>query len=424
LSASDVLPEPRQVDALAEFGSAEFLRDPYPFLKWLRENDPVHLTSKGFYLVSRHRDLTYLLSGTTGLLRTPEPATFAESMPQVYRHRSLEMMLTSVLSMNPPEHTRVRRLVARVFTRRATEDLRDRIGHVCDRLLDAVEGPLRDGEVVDLYPTVCQPLPRLVIAEMLGVPAVDHDWLTSATIDIAAGLTADSHSDVEEMLNLADRQTVRLEEYFRDLAALRRLAPGDDLVSGLTRTHAQDPDRLSDDELVNLVWFLWLAGTDSTAVALIHCVWSMVLFPDQCHWLRGGYNEAFAFVDEVMRRTTSAPYTVTPRLATCDLLLSGVTYPRGADFRALFAAANRDPEVFEDPDRFDPSRDNSKQTLTFSKGIHHCLGAFLARTGLAVAMSRLHTRFPTLAAMSEPHWGGLVRDPALHSLPVALKPSH
>jgi cytochrome P450 len=408
------------IDALAEFGTPGFLRDPYPFLKRLRETDPVHLTGKGFYLVSRHADLTYLLSGTTDLLRTPDIAMIAETMPQINEHRSLRTLLSSLLSMNPPEHTRVRRLVARVFTKRATENLAGRIGQLCDRLLDRVAEPIRDGEVVDLYPTVCQPLPRLVIADMVGVPSVDHDWLTSATIDIAAGLTADTHSDVEDLMARADRQTERLEEYFRALADERRRHPCDDLLSELTRRHEAEPDRLTDDEIVNLVWLLWLAGTDSTAVGLIHCVWTMTEFPDQRHWLRGGYACAFAFVDEVLRRTTSAPYTVTPRLATRDITLSGVTYPEGSDFRALFAAANRDPAVFGDPDRFDPSRD-TKPSLTFSKGIHHCLGSFLTRTTLTMATARLHTMFPDLVARNEPHWAGLVRDPALHSLPVALE---
>ncbi|QUQ65531.1 cytochrome P450 [Kutzneria sp. CA-103260] len=408
------------VDALAEFGSPEFLRDPYPFVEWLRVNDPVHLTSKGFYLVSRHADLCHLLSGTTDLLRTPDAATFAESMPAVNQHRSLRTLLSSILSMNPPEHTRVRRLVARVFNRRTTENLAGRIGELCDRLLDPLTGPLHDGQVVDLYPTLCQPLPRLVIADMLGVPEADHDWLTKATIDIAAGLTADSHRDAESMLALADEQTLRLEQYFRALAEERRRNPGDDLLSQLTAKHEEEPERLTEDELVNLVWFLWLAGTDSTAVGLIHCVWTMTEFPDQRHWLEGGYASAFAYVDEVLRRTTSAPYTVTPRLATRDITLNGITYPAGSDFRALFAAANRDPAVFPDPDRFDPSRDN-RQTLTFSKGIHHCLGAFLTRTTLTMAVSRLHATFPNLVALNEPHWGGLVRDPALHSLPVEAR---
>jgi cytochrome P450 family 114 len=410
---------PTPVDALAMFGTEEFLLDPYPFLKWLRENDPVHLTSKGYYLVSRHSDLVSLLSGTTDLLRTPDIATFAEFMPQIYQHKALETLLSSILSMNPPEHTRVRRLVARVFTRRAVEEFRERIGLLCDRLLYPITEMLRDGEVVDLYPVLCQPLPRLVIAELLGVPRADHDWLTRTTIDIAAGIAADSHQDAEEMMKLADEQTGRLQDYFRKLAAERRKAPGDDLISGLARSQVEDPDRLTDDELVNLAWFLWVGGTDSTAVAMIHCVWTMTQFPGQCHWLRGDFDESLAFVDEVLRRTTSILYTVAPRFATRDLRLSGVTCPAGSDVRAVFAAANRDPGAFADPDRFDPARDN-RNSLTFGKGTHHCLGAFLARNALAMGLSRLHARFPGLVAISEPHWGGLVRDPSLHSLPVAV----
>jgi cytochrome P450 len=207
-------------------------------------------------------------------------------------------------------------------------------------------------------------------------------------------------------------------DYFRELAAARRRDPGADLISTLVR--APEPDRLADDELVNLIWLLWLAGTDANAVCLDHCVWSVLAFPDQCHWLRGDFARAVAFVDEVLRRTAPVMFSPLPRLAVREFELDGVTYPAGTDIRPMFMAANRDPAAFPDPDRFDPSRDNNRQMLTFSGGIHHCLGVFLARTALATATAQLHHRFPGLVGLAEPRWGGLAVEATTRAVPVRL----
>ncbi|QUQ65532.1 cytochrome P450 [Kutzneria sp. CA-103260] len=405
------------LDALAEFASPEFQRDPYPFLHRLRDVDPVHRTAKGFYLATRHADASFLLAGVGDLFRGPSFAELTAAMPQLTEHRALSILMTCLMAQNPPEHTRLRKLVASRFTPRAVDAFAGRIGVICDRLLDAVEEPLRDGEVVDLHRTLSEPLPRLMIAELLGVPAADHEWLITAVRDIADGLTAASTVGPPTALLLADEQTVRMENYFRELAAARRRDPGDDLISGLVR---QEKDRLTDDELVNLVWLLWLAGTDANTISLDHCVWSLLAFPDQCQWLHGYFGRSVAFVDEVLRRTAPVMFSPLPRLATREFELDDVTYAAGTDIRPVFTAANRDPAAFPDPDRFDPSRDN-RQLLTFSAGIHHCLGMFLARNGLATATSRLHNRFPGLVGLADPRWGGLAVASASRSVPVALE---
>jgi cytochrome P450 len=322
-----------------------------------------------------------------------------------------------MMAQNPPSHTRLRRLVARHFTPRAVEEFSEHISSVCARLLDAVSEPLRDGEVVDLHQALSEPLPLLLIAELLGVPSSDHGWLTTAVHDIAAGLTASATGTAS--LALADEQTVRMEEYFRDLAARRRADPGDDLISGLVRSS----DRLTDDELVNLVWLLWLAGTDANMVMMDHCVFSILEFPGSTEWLRGSLEDATAFVDEVFRRTPPVIFSPLPRPAVREVEIGGVRYPAGTDIKPCFAAANRDPAVFAEPDRFNPARGNNREHLAFSGGIHHCLGAFLARTGLATASAGLHTMFPGLSGVDEPRWGGLSVDPASRQVRVVLEGS-
>jgi cytochrome P450 len=399
------------LDLLAQFTSPEFQRDPYPYLHRLREAEPIHRTAKGFYLATRHADASFVLTETGDLFQSPGLAEVTAAMPQIVEHRALSILMTCVMARNPPEHTRLRKLVASWFTPRAVNAFAGKIDQIGRRLLDAIDEPLRDGEVVDLHGALSEPLPRLMIAELLGVPPSDHSWLIDAVLDIADGLTAATTAGPADALALADEQTVRMENYFRDLAAERRRAPGDDLISGLVRSE------LTEDELVNLVWLLWLAGTDANTVSMDHCVWSMLTFPDQSHWLLG---DAKSFVDEVLRRTAPVMFSPLPRPATRDFEIDGVVYPAGTDIRPVLTAANRDPAVFPDPDRFDPSRDN-RRMLTFSAGIHHCLGVFLARTGLATATSLLHRRFPALVGLAEPRWGGLAVESTTRSLPVALE---
>jgi cytochrome P450 len=411
----------QRLDILVRFASPEFQRDPYPFFHELRERDPVHLTSKGFYLAMRHADSSFVLSEVGGLFRAPELEMLMKAMPEVTERRTQWMLVTCLMARNPPEHTRLRRLVARHFTPHAAQKLHGDIGRICDSLIDSIVEPLRDGEVVDLHHEISEKLPLLLIAQLLGVPAADHGWMITAVHDMAAGLTAAATSGGAEALLRADEQTIRMENCFRELAAERRKAPGDDLISGLTRMHDEDPDRLTDDELVNLVWLLWLAGTDANTVTMDHCLWSIFEFTDQCHWLAGDHASAVAFVDEVLRRTPPVIFSPLPRLAVRDVEVGGITYPAGTDIKPCFAAANRDPEVFEDPDRFDPSRPNTGKLLTFSGGIHHCLGVFLARAGLAMASSRLYTRLPGLSCLDEPRWGGLAVDPATRGIRVVLE---
>jgi cytochrome P450 len=404
-------------DILALMVTPEFQRDPYPFLHRLRESDPVHLTSKGFYLATRHPDAELVLAETGALFQDPDPAQLIAAMPQIAEHRSLEVLVRCMMAQTPPKHTHTRRLVAQFFTPAAVSALTQRIGQACDGLLDAVDEPLRDGEVVDLHHTVAEPLPLILIAEMLAVPPADRDWLVAAVPVITAGLTAAAISAGGDILARADAETGRVEAYFRQLAAERQEKPGDDLISALACVSEQDPNRLTEDELVNLVWLLWLAANDTVAIELDHCVWSMTSYPDQSDWLRGGPDRALAFVNEVVRRTPPTMFSPLARPATREVRLGETVLPAGSDVRAVIAAANRDPEVFPDPDRFDPSRDTSAM-VSFGASIHRCLGVFLAPAVLAQAVARLYDRFPQLTATTEPRWGGLICDPATRSVPV------
>jgi cytochrome P450 family 114 len=385
------------MDALASFAAPDFRRDPYPFLKWLRENDPVHRTSKGFYLVSRHADAAAVQRGTGELFRGPDRDHLAQHLPSALHHPSVAFRLDAMLLKNPPEHTRLRRLVARDFTPKRVAGLRERITARCDDLLDAIAEPLRDGDVVDLHAKLSTALTVQVIAELAGVPRSDHDWLAPLVKDFVVALSGLS----EDALTTADQHTKVLREYFQDLIDERRRTPRSDLTSALVATGPAEPDRLPDDEVVSMLLTLWIAGFETTAAGIDHGVLAMINHPDQRGWLT---RDGVAFTGEVLRYSGPALFTPVPRIATEPVELSGVTLPADSDVRPLFAAANRDPEVFDDPDRFDPARDTSA-SLAFGYGIHHCLGAFLGRAEIRIALTRLYARFPDLVLSSPPEWG-------------------
>jgi cytochrome P450 len=404
------------VDVLREFATPEFRRDPYPYFRWLRENEPVCRTSEGFYLVTRHADVTFVQNRNGDLFVSPEAAQVVEVMPQIREHQLMEKLLGSLASLNPPAHTRLRRLVARVFTPRNIDGFRDQMAVICGRLLDAIEEPLRDGEVVDLREKLSGPLPMLTIAELLGVPGDEHEWLMAAARTIFAGVTASAYGDWDAV-GRGDESTAAMEEYFIRLAEDRRRAPRKDLVSGLVQSH--DEDRLSNGELSGLIWLLWVAGTDTTSAGMDHCVWTVAGRPEMHHWLQGDAAQATAYVDEVLRMYSPGLFSPLPKIALQDVELSGRRIPAGSDVRVAWAAGNRDPEVFPDPDRFDPTRDTGK-TLTLGGGMHHCLGRFLARAELSIATTMLHQRFPTLTAESDPEWCGIGCDISGREVPVTL----
>jgi cytochrome P450 len=405
------------VDVLAHFATPEFRRDPAPFLRWLREEAPVHRTAQGFYLVSRFADVAWMSGAGRDVVLRPSRERMDEQLPGARRHRALATLLDSLVMSNPPDHARLRRYIGAAFTPQRVDRLRQRIAEVCERRLDQIEAPLRDGESVDLHHEWSLPVSLQVIAELLGVPEEDVSWLGPGVRQISDGIS----SATDELLDIADQRTEELEEYFDRLVVERRRKPGDDLISAL----AVETDGAADitgRELFELLWLLWLAGFESSASMLDQSVIALFEHPDQARWLRAGYQEAVAFADEVLRYNVVELFTPIARITARDIELSGVTVPAGSDLRPVIAAANRDPEQFPDPDRFDAGRDNAVSGFSFGQGIHRCVGAFLARAEMAVGTSLLGKRFPNLAPAGEPTFKDeIVTTRMTVSFPVTLE---
>ena len=296
-----------------------------------------------------------------------------------------------ILVMDPPDHTRLRRLVAPSFTPGALARLEPWIRRRADQLLDAV-----GGDTFDLVSCFAEPLPIGVIAELLGV---DNDPRFSGWgRDLIAG-TMDPGLADELVQARSGAANVELAAFLEDLIERRRHEPGDDVLAHLVRAE-EAGDRLSTNELVVLCMTLLVAGFVTTVNLIGNAVLTLIGHPEETARLRHDPSLLATAVDEVLR--FDGGVVATSRIATQDVQLGGCRIERGEPVNVLVAAANRDPAVFDDPDRFDVGRDNAARHLTFGGGIHHCLGAPLARLEARVALDVLLRRHRSIELAGEP----------------------
>jgi cytochrome P450 len=319
----------------------------------------------------------------------------------------------SLLVTEPPDHTRYRKLVSRVFSVRAVERLRSRTEQIATDLLDRIDP---DGPV-DLVATYCSLLPVTVIAEILGVPEADREKVlqfgAAAAPSLDLGLSWREFRHVESALREFD------EWLGHHLDSLRR-QPGDDLLSQLV-TAQEDGVRLTDAELKATAGLVLAAGFETTVNLLGNGIALLAGHPDQLGVLRDRGDLWPNAVDEVLR--VDPPVLLTGRMTTAATEVVDVAMPRGTVMVGLLAGANRDPAVFPDPDTFDVSRENARDHVSFSAGRHYCLGAALARMEGEVGLRTLFDRYPDLRV--EP--GAVRRGTRIlrgyERLPVTLRPA-
>ena len=387
----------------------EVTADPYPLLHELRETSPVH--KAGFadlWALTRFEDCRAALRDSR--LSYPELGG-AESAPMPGGLWDPDRP-RSALSLNPPDHTRVRSLAGRAFTSRRVERLRASVRAMADDLLD----PVAEAGECDLVEALASPLPANVVSELIGIPVADRDRLRSLM------------SDVSDLLELTLRPWERAQalaseakvyEYLNYLIDCKRAEPGDDLLSGLVAASDHE-DRLSQKEIVGTVSHIYGAGFRTTMSLIGNMVLTLMRHPDQLARLRADRSLVPSTVDEVLR--FESPVQTDGRFVGADVEIGGQTIPKGHRVLLLFAAANRDPSVVDDPDRFDVGRDEIP-TLAFGAGIHYCLGAALARLEGQVVLEALLDRFDTWMPLDlNPPWRQhkiILR--GLASLPVRME---
>ena len=402
-------------DVLARLLEPDILEDPYPYYAWLRDNLPVYWSERAkVYVLSRHADVRRAYGSPN--LRGPQESELATLVPRTARYRSLRLLMRTIAMTNPPIHTRLRTHVARHFTPRRVEAQREATVRTCDRLLDLLSERLHDGESLDLHEEVSKTFAMHVIADLLGVPRTDRSQLSHL---VARVLKVADPVCTEEAMADADRASTEVEAYFSALVAERRRAPRSDLITALATPHDDSADRLSESELLTMIWTLWVSGFETAAAATDLAVMAALRHPHQARLLAGDAEGVEAFISESLRYESPIVLTGILRIAVRDIEVAGITIPAGSDIRVLPGSANRDPAVFPHADRFDPARDTSP-TMAFGHGLHYCLGVRLARMELAVVLPGLFTRYPRLALADT-----AVRRPSLtlrtfDRLPVAL----
>ncbi|MEE2703133.1 MAG: cytochrome P450 [Myxococcota bacterium] len=374
-----------------------FRDDPYPALKRLRESQPVHQAPFGMWRLTRYDDIERLLREVRAGVRRSDGTRPGEESTG-----GSEFML----QQDPPDHTRLRKLVSKAFTPRAIERWRPRAEAIVEELLDRVEAK---GEL-DVIADLALPVPSTLICEMLGVPVEDRASFTVWTADATHGLAAQmSPPDVVERAAQAAEQ---LEEYFEDLIQSRRQEPREDLLSDLIRAE-EAGDRLSRNELLSQSIGLLIAGFETTIGLIGNGVRALIRHPRELEKLRRDPGLIESAVEECLRYDGPIPLTV--RILHEDAEFAGVRVPKDAQVFAMLAAANRDPEVFQEPDRFDIERRDNRH-LAFGGGTHFCLGTHLARLEAQLAIGGLVRRLPGLELVNEKvEWG-----PSLFRVPGRL----
>lgn len=370
-----------------DFTSPEFRIDPYPTYAALREHSPIFFLEEwNKWFVSGYEDCK-------AILRDPQMGVWhpgkADGAEELYTLTSLMLPF-----MDPPDHTRLRRLLLKAFTPKTVEGMRAKLVALVDSLLDNVIEAGQQNGPVDLLQTFALPLPAIVIAEMLGVPSQDHMLFPDWSKTLMLGL--DLNSDPEEYAK-APAAAKEFMAYVAQLAQARRERPQDDLMSALVHVH-DEGDQLSQDELYATCAGLLIGGHETTVHLICNTVIALQNHPDQAELLRNNPALGASATEEFLRYDT--PFQMTSRLAFEPMEYKGHRFEPDQDIYLLIGAANRDEAQFPQADKLDITRDPNPH-LSFSGGIHYCLGAPLARLEAEIAIPRLLERLPNLTVASD-----------------------
>lgn len=384
-------------DASFDPWSAAFVADPYPAYEELRATGRAHwFEPTGQWLVPHHADVSALLRdrrlGRTYLHRFSHEE-FGRTPPPP-EHEPFETLNgQGLLDLEPPDHTRIRRLVSKAFTPRTVEQLVPTVRRLAAGLVDdfVAEGG------GDLLTAVAEPLPVAVIAEMLGIPESERAPLRPWSAAICGMFELNPS---EETARAAVRASLDFSAYLRGLIAERRANPGTDLISALVAAH-DEGERLTEQEMVSTCVLLLNAGHEATVNTTVNGWWTLLRHPGQLAALRADHGLLPSAVEELMRYDT--PLQMFERWVLDDIEIDGTVIPRGSEVALLFGSANRDPARFTDPDTLDLARADNPH-ITFGAGIHFCLGAPLARVELAASFGELLRKAPGMRLAAEPEW--------------------
>lgn len=377
-----------------DFASPETMRDFIAFYKRLAgQQEPLYRLDDFFgrgaaWVAFRHEDVVAILKDPRFVQDIRKFSPTEDQQEAVSENASMNKFvewskrMPNMLSVDPPDHTRLRRLASKAFTPHTIEGLRPRIQRIADELLDAVQ----ERGSMDLIADFAYPLPMTVISEMLGIPAADRDQFREWTRELLIASLNPSQADtVGEVLD-------KFVEYIKGLLADKRANPGDDITTGLVQAH-DEGDQLSENELISTIWLLIIAGHETTVNLIGNGTLALLQHPEQMRLLRSDPSLLPSAVEELLRY--AGPVIIGSRFAGEDLTMHGKNIRKGEMIVVSLAAANLDPHQFSNPEVLDISREENEH-LALGKGIHLCLGAPLARLEGQIAFGTLLRRLPNL----------------------------
>ena len=384
--------------------------DPYPLYRAIRERGPLQLPDNNLTVFSSYADCDDVLR---------HPAACSDRLKSTVAQRAIAEGAAprpfgppGFLFLDPPDHTRLRRLVSKAFVPKVVKALEPDIAALVDGLLDGAQSPF------DAIAGLAYPLPVAVICRLLGVPVEDEprfraaSGLLAQSLDPFLTITGAPGDGVEERLQAG----LWLRDYLRELIAERRRAPGEDLMSALVGVE-ESGDVLTEDEIVATCNLLLVAGHETTVNLIANAILALLRHPAQWAALAADPGRAAVVIEETLRY--DPPVQLIGRVAGEDMTIGAVTIPQGDNMLLLLAAAHRDPAAVERPDDFDPDRDVIRH-LGFGKGPHFCLGAPLARLEATVALTALTARFPDATLAAEPGYKPNVTLRGMSELPITL----
>jgi cytochrome P450 len=376
-------------DPLAKVLSRGPKADPYPTYELVRAHGDLHRSKLGVYVTASHELANTMLRDSGFGVQSSQGLTRDEWQGAAREGGIVNPIENSFLSLDPPRHTRLRRLVAPWFTPRALRDRTERIERIVDGFLDE----LADRDRFDLIGDFAVRVPIQVICDLLGVPDAEYPrfirWGASVALSLDSTWTLGQYRRLRASL-------VEMSAFFRELLRQRRAHPADDVVSDLVRAEAAGGEPVTDTDLLATAELLLVAGFETTVNLVGNGALRLLHDADARDWLLANLDRAHDLVEEVLRFDPPVQHTM--RITHRPTTLAGVHVPGDTGLVVLLAGANRDPAVFANPTKFDPERPNNREHLAFSAGVHYCLGAGLARIEAAAALRGLFQRYPGLRA--------------------------
>ena len=400
--------EPLIFNPLAE----GYIEDPYPHIAEMRAADPAHLTLLSQWILFRFDDVAQLLRDPAMSVQENNIEIFDENRAELFTEMAgpdLEPS-TSMLGVDPPDHTRLRRLVSKAFTPSAIEGLRPRIQELVDSTLDTIERRGRGDVVAEL----AFPLPFDVISEMLGMPESDKEQIAEWSAAIVKTLDPIiTEDEIREAIESDNAMTSHVES----VIAWKREQRGDDLLTALIDAE-EDGDRLSTRELRDQIVLLFIAGHETTVNLIGTGIYELLRHPDQCALMRDEANAVHA-IDELLRYVS--PVQMSRRVTLGEAEFRGKTIPPGSMVLAGLAAANHDPDKWgPTADELDLLREGAGQHMAFGGGAHYCLGASLAKLEAQVAIGSFVRRFPNARVDGDVVWNGRINLRGLEHFPITV----